>query len=470
MNDDSQSASEPVRRARELTNTQQRLRREAENLREASHEVKERFAALRPKSAEEQRLRLATLNLIEDAEEARRRTEAAADERNRAERALSESEERLRLIVENARDYAIFSMDLQRRVTAWNSGAQQILGYSAEEILGRSADIIFVEEDRARGACERETETALRAGRAADERWHLRKDGTRFWGSGVMMPMQGPAGDKIGFVKIFRDNTAAKAREEELAASRAQLEEALQQTQRAREEAESANRTKDTFLAILSHELRTPLMPVLMTAESLLKRPDLPERVRKGLEMISRNVELETHFINDLLDLTRISRGKFELLREPVDLHAVLRTVIEICEPEIKEREQLMTVKFDAAADRVLGDFPRLQQVFWNLLKNASKFTPRGGEIKIETKNDDHSFLIRISDTGIGIEQGDLNGIFEPFRQADTEITRQYGGLGLGLAIAKATVEQLGGSISAESEGRGRGAVFTVRLPLLSEE
>jgi two-component system CheB/CheR fusion protein len=387
-------------------------------------------------------------------------------DRKRAEEALARSEERLRLIIENARDYAIFSTDLERRVTAWSVGAEQILGYSEAEIIGKSADVIFVREDREAGACIREAETALTRGRAADERWHARKDGTRFWSSGVMMAMHSPEGKTIGFVKILRDQTAEKQTEEALAASRSQLESALREAQTARQEAEGANRTKDAFLATLSHELRTPLMPVLMTIESLLKRKELPPRIRDGLTMIRRNVELETRFINDLLDLTRISRGKFELLQELVDLHAVIGAAVEVCQPEITAKRQKLSVKLHARQTSVCGDSARLQQVFWNILKNASKFTSEQGEIEIDSHNEPGAIVVSIRDTGIGLESAQLPDVFEAFRQASVEVARQFGGLGLGLAIAKATVDQLGGQIWGESEGPGRGATFSVRLPL----
>jgi two-component system CheB/CheR fusion protein len=387
-------------------------------------------------------------------------------ERKQAEEALARSEERLRLVVENAHEYAIFSTDLERKVTTWNSGAEQILGYPEEDIIGRSADLIFTEEDRAGGACEREAGAALK-GRAADERWHVRKDGSRFWGSGVLMPMRSPSGEMVGFVKILRDETEAKRVAEALKRSRAELELALKEAEQARQEAERANRTKDNFLAALSHELRTPLTPVLMAAESLLRRKDLPARAREGLEMICRNVEIETHFIDDLLDITRISHGKLELEREPVDLHEVIRHALEISRPDIDCRQQALTVKLEADASRATGDLARLQQVFWNLLKNASKFTEGRGEIRVTSRSDGPDWIvIEIADTGRGIDPNRLADIFEAFKQEDKSVTRQFGGLGLGLAIAKATVAGHGGNISAASAGRGRGSTFTVRLPL----
>jgi two-component system CheB/CheR fusion protein len=389
--------------------------------------------------------------------------------RRGAEEALSASEERLRLLVESARESAIFSIDLARRVTTWNSGAERLLGYTEAEIIGLSADLIFTDEDRAAGAPKQEAERALLEGRAEDERWHVRKDRSRFWGSGFLMLMKDQAGKTLGYVKIFHDRTKAKESEVALARSRADLEEALRQAQHAHREAEAAAKTKDHFLATLSHELRTPLMPVMLCAESLLRRKDLAPRVVEGLEMICRNVELQKHFIDDLLDVTRIARGKFELPRHPVDVHAAIQAAVAVCEPEIAAKQQHLFLKLAAEKQQILGDFARVQQVFWNLLKNASKFTPEQGEIRVVTENRNRKLLITVKDTGIGIDPNALTDIFEAFRQGDTSITQVYGGLGLGLAIVKATVHALGGSILAESDGAGHGATFIVDLPLAEE-
>jgi two-component system CheB/CheR fusion protein len=385
-----------------------------------------------------------------------------------AEKALLASQERLRLIVENAREFAIFSTDLERNVTSWNTGAERLLGYAEDEIVGRPADMIFTDEDRAAGAPQEEADRAHREGNAVDERWHMRKDRSRFWGSGYLMMMRDSDCHDFGFVKILHDRTKAKHAEEELATSRARLETALAEAEQAKNEAEAAGKTKDHFLATLSHELRTPLTPVMMTAESLLKRKDLPPRALEGLEMICRNIEIQTHFIDDLLDVTRIARGKFEILREPVNVHDALRAAVQICESDFNAKTQQLIVEFPAGEQQILGDPTRLQQVFWNLLKNASKFTPDGGRIAIHSRNDGANILVMISDTGMGIDPTRLPDIFDAFRQGDTSITRRFGGLGLGLAIAKATVEALDGSITAQSAGNGKGATFVVRLPLAS--
>jgi two-component system CheB/CheR fusion protein len=258
---------------------------------------------------------------------------------------------------------------------------------------------------------------------------------------------------------LFDDITESRRAEEK-------LRETLEENNRVREEFEIAAKAKDHFLAVLSHELRTPLTPVLMTVGTLARRKDLPPRVVDALEMIRRNVEIEAHFIDDLLDLTRISRRKFDIVRKTLDLHEAIRAGIEISQPDLIAKNQELAVALDATRHHLVGDFSRLQQVVWNLLKNASKFTPERGKIRIATRNDGNRVQIVISDNGRGIEAESLARIFEAFTQGGEDVAREFGGLGLGLAISKATIDSHEGAIKAESAGTDRGATFTVDLPL----
>ena len=232
-------------------------------------------------------------------------------------------------------------------------------------------------------------------------------------------------------------------------------------------DARAANKAKDQFLAVLSHELRTPLTPVLATLSSLTPDNRVPADMQNDLEMIRRNVELEARLIDDLLDLTRISKGKIELQFGAVDAHSLIVDAMNICQVDIQAKSQKVSAKLEAAHSYVLGDPTRLHQVLWNLLKNAVKFTGPGGSIEVSSENAaDGSLIIRVSDTGIGIEPEILPRIFNAFEQGKRSITRQFGGLGLGLTITKALVDAHHGSITAASDGGNKGATFVLTLPL----
>src|SRR5215471_1182217 len=234
---------------------------------------------------------------------------------------------------------------------------------------------------------------------------------------------------------------------------------------RLRQELISANAAKDQFLALLSHELRNPLTPVIAMVGELEARAPGEEELRQPLEVIRRNVELEARLIDDLLDVTRISKGKLQLAFEITSLHEALQRAYEICFQDIRQKNLEFEFRLHARHDYVNADPARLQQVFWNLIKNGVKFTPNGGRIVVETSNPDEEHIeIRTIDSGIGIEPGKIEKIFNAFEQGQSSITRRFGGLGLGLAISRAMVLAHGGTIKAESNGKEQGATFVVSL------
>ncbi len=248
------------------------------------------------------------------------------------------------------------------------------------------------------------------------------------------------------------------------------------QLRHAKETAEAATRAKDQFLAVLSHELRTPLNPALMAATILESDPDMPAKFREDVAMIRRNVELEARLIDDMLDITRIARGKLTLSRRLIDAQEIVRHAVQTCQAEAIEKGVDLQVDMDAERAKLYADPARLQQIVWNLLKNAIKFTPAGGKVSIRAHNDgearseEERLVIEISDTGMGIEPELLPRLFTAFEQGGDETTRRFGGLGMGLAICKGLVEMHGGSICAYSHGLNTGATFKVSLGVAPHE
>ena len=355
---------------------------------------------------------------------------------------------RLAAIIESSDD-AIVSKTLQGIITTWNRGAERIFGYTADEIVGKPMSTIFpvdrLEEEPAilarlaRGEFVEHFETVRRT-----------KEGRLIDVSVTISPMRDATGKIVGASKIARDITRQKQIEREL--------------RQARDDAEAANRAKDKFLSVLSHELRTPLTPVLAVVNLIEASPDLSTDELFGyLQMIRRNVETEARLVDDLLDVTHISRGKVRLHTEAVDVHTALRGVVAMLQSEIDAKGLEVAFALGAKDRNVWADPGRLQQVVLNLLANAVKFTPPDGRIAIRTSDED-GIRIEISDTGIGIDPQTMPRLFRPFEQGETTVTRRFGGLGLGLSIARSLVELHGGSLTATSEGLNRGSTFTLHF------
>ena len=360
------------------------------------------------------------------------------------------SQARLAAIVETSDD-AIVSKTLDGVIRTWNAGAERLFGYTAEEAVGQSMLLIIPPE---RHSEETDILNRLRRGERVDhfETVRRRKDGRYVEVSVTISPLRDATGRFIGASKIARDITLQKRFQREL--------------QQAKDLAESASRAKDQFLAVLSHELRTPLTPVLAALGMIERRPDLGADLRDEVEMMRRNVETQARLVDDLLDLTRIGRGKVQLQFEVVDVHAAVRNTLAMFQAEMDAKGIEASVALRARDHHVWADAGRLQQVFLNLLSNAVKFTPEGGTIALRSSSDERQRLrVEVRDTGIGIEPGSLAKLFDPFEQGEQTRSRQFGGLGLGLAIARSLVEMHSGTIHAVSDGPGRGATFTVEFP-----
>jgi PAS domain S-box-containing protein len=367
-------------------------------------------------------------------------------ERRRAQGALRESQELFRQIVDSVQDYAIFTLDLHGRITSWNSGARRLLGYDEAEIIGRNGEITYTPDDRAQQVPRLERERALATGHASDERWHVRRDGSRFWASGLMNPLRDDTGAVRGFVKILRDMTLRKQMEDEI---------------------KEASRRKDEFLAMLAHELRNPLTPVRNALHVLrFQAEDLATVVRMR-ELMERQIGHLSRLISDLLDVSRVTRGKITLQRERLDLARQVRLSVEDRRHSLEEAGLAVSVDTPETPVWVSADATRLAQVLDNLLENARKFTEHGGRITVQVTADVAHRLatIRVRDTGIGMEPDLLARLFEPFAQADRSLERTRGGLGLGLALIRGLVELHGGRVRAASAGLGQGTEFTINLP-----
>lgn len=538
-------------------------------------------------------------------------------DRKQTEAELRESEARFRLMIDSAKEYAIFTLDLDGRITGWNAGAERQVGYQEAEIIGRHGSIIFTPEDIEQGKADLEMKIALTEGQAINERWHMRKDGSRFWGSGLMMPLQSE-GDPQGLVKIMQDKTAQRQADErfrllynttsallateqpltlmhnlfsklsaqldlhcyysyiveekdnrpmlhlrsyegiadaeahsiewlefgqqpcgQVAQERRQLvldqaqiathpnatllcssaftayvgqplivqgqllgtlsfasrtrtsftpeeldllqstcdqmaialERAnlIQSIQQQAEELQRANQVKNEFLAVLSHELRSPLNPILGWARMLQSGKLDAARQADALATIERNALLQSQLIEDLLDISRIMQGKLSLTVTPVNLTYVIAAAVETVRLQAEAKNIQITLDIASPLTPVSGDSARLQQVVWNLLTNAAKFTPNGGQVTVELRQLGQVAQLRVMDTGKGIHASFLPHVFEYFRQEDGSTTRRFGGLGLGLAIVRQIVEMHGGTVTAESQGENQGATFTVQLPVMQQ-
>jgi PAS domain S-box-containing protein len=352
-------------------------------------------------------------------------------------------ESRLAAIVASSDD-AIISKDLNGTILTWNQGAQRIFGYTAEEVVGKSIRIVIPPD---RQSEEDEVLAKIRQGLLVDhfETVRQRKDGTLIDVSVTISPVRSAAGEVVGASKIARDITEQR---------------------RLRAVADDASRLKDEFLAVLSHELRTPLNTVLGYARMLRREDkrmsaDLRER---ALEALERNADSLTRLVGDVLDTSRIVTGKLRLALDACVVDAIVVDAIHTIQPAAEAKGIALDVRVEPGL-KVLCDRDRMQQVMWNILSNAIKFTLSGGRVTVRSERRGSEITITIADTGIGISPEDMPFVFHRFWQAQTGASREFGGLGLGLALSRHIVELHGGKIVVESAGEGKGTVFAVTLP-----
>lgn len=348
------------------------------------------------------------------------------------------------VLMENVKDYAILMLDEFGSIIRWNVGAQRILGYQESEVLGKKFAEIFTAEDYIAHQPELELRTAAEKGRAEDERWHVRKDGSKFWASGVVVPVRNTDGTVKGFAKILRDITERKLMEDWLA---------------------EANRRKDEFLATLSHELRNPLAAITNSVQ-LLKLDELESNVmHQATEVIDRQAHLLQSLVNDLLDVARINSGKILLHRQHIKLNDVVQSAVRSMQSSISQRNHALSVSIPNEVIWLDADPARLEQIITNLLGNATKFTEPGGRIELTVESERDQVVLHVKDNGTGVASDMLSRIFEPFIQGDQSLDRTQGGLGIGLTLIKRLAEMHGGKVGVDSEGIGRGSQFTVTLP-----
>jgi two-component system CheB/CheR fusion protein len=375
-------------------------------------------------------------------------------QRRAVEEALRLGEERMRMVAESTHDFAIIILDEQGVITDWNTGAELMFGYTKQEVLGGSYDLIFLPDDRAADVPESELRAAREQGRGDDERWHLRKDGSQFYCSGEVTRLQGES--LQGYVKIARDLTGHKRKQDE-------------QTQKLAE-TQSKSHLKDEFFAVMSHELKHPLNLIQLNAELLRRLPvtRTAGAAIRAVNTICDAVSSQARIIDDLLDVARIRTGKLKLRKQAVDLARVLQDIHTVVVNGQHTCEVTLQLPSPAEPPLVVdADSVRLEQIIWNLVNNALKFTPEGGCVELIASRIDDMAKLQVIDSGVGLDQDNLHKVFDLFSQAENQhATHQREGLGIGLSLVRQLVEAHGGSVSVYSDGIGHGCSFTIRLPL----
>jgi len=361
--------------------------------------------------------------------------------------------ERFNLLATDAKEYALFLVGLDGRLLCWNAGAERMFGYHSSEIIGQHFSRFFSREDTLTGHPEHELNTALADGHAEGNCWQVRKDGTRFWCRATVTLLLDEHKQGRSFARVMHDLTESEAVEA--------------QRKRADGLAE-ANRNKEEFMALLSHELRSPLSPIINALNILRQMRTSDPVIEQAGNIIDRQVGVMVRLVDDLLDIGRITKGKLRLTKEQVELRGVVNHAAESARPLMDARKHDFSLSLPTSPIWVEADPARIEQVLINLLNNAAKYTETGGLIRMTVKQEESDAVIRVRDNGVGIAPELLHDIFELFTQVDGSLGRSYGGLGIGLALARNLVEMHDGRLQAHSAGLGKGCEFTVKLPVKS--
>jgi two-component system CheB/CheR fusion protein len=409
--------------------------------------------------------------------------------RRQAEERLRAGEERMRLLAESIKDYAIITTDTAGVITSFNTGAERMFGYTEREVTGMQFDLIFTPEDRAAGVPAEERRRALSDGRCEDERWHIRKDGTRFFSSGVMTPMRD--GELYGFARIGRDLTGR------LQAENLRLDQ-LTEEQLKRAEAQAANALKDEFFAVMSHELKHPLNLIHMNAELLMRLPQIRDpAAARAVTTIHSSAVGQARIINDLLDISRLKSGKLALTLTSFDLVAAVKSVVRSVREDPAAARLEIVVEAPEAPLTIHADIDRIEQVVWNLVGNAVKYTPAGGHITVRLESAQSQAWLQVIDDGQGIGAEFLPRVFDMTGRANPALSRHVGasatmpappdddgdaenvpglqaavnggyagGLGIGMGLVRQIIELHGGRAEVDSAGPGLGSRFQLWLPL----
>lgn len=356
------------------------------------------------------------------------------------------------LMLRDTRQYGIVFYEHDYRISGWNEGAAYLTGWSAEEVLGQPTAILFVPEDRERKLDEHEANTARIVGVAEDERWHMRKDGSRLWSSGVSILLPAGADGLPRFVKIFRDATHLRARMK-------YLENVLQ-------DCSVQENEKNVFIGTIAHEMRNPLAPLKTGLELMKRLPGGDPRQAQPIQIMERQIGFLERLVEDLVDLTRVQAGKMSIAYERVRLQDCLHEAIDSCRTAAQARRVALVPVLPPLPIEIEVDSRRLLQVFVNLLNNAVKYTPEGGRVWITATADQTHLVCNFKDNGQGISPELLPRIFDVFTQAHGTAAGRGAGLGIGLAVVREIVSLHQGTVEVRSEGPGRGSEFLVRIPL----